>query len=163
MMTKRKVAAIVAGSILAAGVVITGAAVLAANLSGHNWSLGLAGQKSDEDITKVQQSLEAIDNEAVLDVYVKNANTSGTPFGHSIAVRVLVDTEMVPETEDMDAVETAVRSAIASAGVKDTFDILLGVTTEANVISGQGSAEQPITSARDVSYGAMSRDFQIKY
>jgi len=130
----------------------------------HNWGLGLAPQKKDEDIQKVQKAVESVPGDAIIAVSAKNANSSGTPFGHSITVRVLLDSAVVSDTEGIDAVEADIRAAIVEAGVKDSYTLIMGLNVDPGITSGIGSKETPATTADHAGYGTYSRfvEFEVK-
>lgn len=155
----------IAGALLLIGVV---AVVVGATKSGgaHNWDLGLAPQKSDADIAKVQKAVESVESDAVLDIYVSNANTSGTPFGHSIRINVLADTDLLPATDEaaINALATDITRAVQAAGVKDTYDLTIGLDVNSRATSGSGTSEEPAESAKQM-FGAdrvYSESFEVR-
>lgn len=135
-------------------------------LSGHNWDLGFAQQQSADELAKVKSSINATENDAIIDVVVKNANTSGTPFGHSVRVNVLVDSEKLNVKDDIEveALINQVTNAIKTSGVSDTFFVSIGLNINAMAVSGQGTPENPVTSAERMSgaYDLYSETIEVK-
>lgn len=119
-------------------------------LRGHDWSNGLAPQKSAEEIATIQSAVDSVKNDAVLDTLVRNSNTTGQPFGHSISVSILVDADKLSFRNEDDAVVygKVVIEAIRKTGISDVYDVRIGPDVKPGAISGRGTAEEPITEAR---------------
>lgn len=121
----KKTLVIVLGCIVGSVLIIGVATVLVRAVTGQNWALGVGPQQSDSKLDTVKNAVMA--NSAVVDVYVKNANTSGTPFGHSIDVVVVFDETLV-DPQDKRAVgdfADDIQAAIVGARVADAYTLFV--------------------------------------
>src|SRR5690349_4594749 len=121
MMKRPKALAIgasIAGFLLIIG--IGAVAFITLATGSHNWDLGLAPQKSSDELAKVQKAVDTVTNEAILDTHVENANTSGTPFGHSVRVSVLVDQDRIESraSPELQTLAEQLTKAIQDSGLK---------------------------------------------
>lgn len=118
--SSKKIGMIVGGALLLFALMVWGVASL---VTGRDWALGLGSQQSTAKLTKVQRAIETAPD--VLAVSVKNGNTSGTPFGHSIRVLVYFDEAKV-SSADEDALRqftNAVERTIYNAKVSDEYTV----------------------------------------
>lgn len=139
--------------------------VIAQHFSGdRDPALGLGKQSSQATLNEVSDAVKASNNNAIIDVMVKNANTSGTPFGHSIRVNVLVDMDKIAGDESVgqDLIKQQVIDAIRNTEIKDTFLVRVGPSVDPRIISGDGSAEQPLTSAERLARPFVNETIEIK-
>lgn len=133
--------------------VLAGIATLVVKaFNSQDWSLGAGTQRSADEIARVQTAVEAVENDAIIDVHVENANTSGQPLGHSIRVNILLDSERFNSNgaATVDTLASDVEAALRESGVKDTYTILMGLNVAEGAISGRGTPENPVTSAKSM-------------
>lgn len=118
--SSKKIVAIIGGALLLFALMVWGVASL---VTGRDWALGLGSQQSTANLSKVQRAIESASD--VLAVSVKNGNTSGTPFGHSIRVVVYFDEANVSSTDEEALLRftNTVENTIYGARVSDEYTV----------------------------------------
>ena len=144
---------VIAASILLGLGVLTLFVVAVLSLSGaykgHDWGNGLAPQRPASEIASIESAVEtAVPNDA-LDIEVRNTNSSGTPFGHSISVQVLLNHENA-EQYNVKQIGGDIVSAIKQNGLKDEYYVVIGYDVIEGAVSGRGTAGEPLTNAQQV-------------
>lgn len=115
----------------------------------HDWALGFAPQQGSDNIQKIDDALAGIASDAIIDTGVENANTSGTPFGHSMRISVLYDPAKLSEGETEATLTSDIIDAVIGTGVKDSYTLFLAPTTNPRYKNTDGTEEAALTSVDD--------------
>lgn len=127
----------------------------------HDWNQGFAPQNSQADISAIKTAISATKADNILDFNVKNTNTSGTPFGHTISVYVLLDASQTNLTY-RDAFVSVVKG-INNAGIQETYNIAQGFNIDKAIKSGPGSPSEPVTDVQSLNFYAQSTSVQKEF
>lgn len=150
LMTKRLklVISLVAAFLLIVGIGFVAVLIRSDTLQ-RNWNLGLGKQQSSVRIEEVQRTVDSVEHDAILDTHVANANTTGTPFGHSIRINILLDDGIVKETDTttINTIAQDVKKAVQALGIKDTYDLYMAVDDN-NALGIDTSSEYPANAKR---------------
>ncbi len=116
----KKIGMIVGGILLLGVLMVWG---IVSVVSGRDWALGVGSQQSAAKLDTVQRAVSATSD--VLFVNVRNANTSGTPFGHSIRVTVFFDEAKVAPDDEVAVrrLTRAAEDAIYRTKVADEYTV----------------------------------------
>lgn len=132
----------------------------------RNWSLGVGKQQSNSSLGGLSDAVASELQDYVIDTDVRNANTSGTPFGHTVDIRVLIPRSHADKANHK-AIVTAVAKAIASTKKDDSYRLWINSDINPNITGGDGSEDQPLTTAKDVSssgiYPTIVADLQDEF
>ena len=135
---------------------IVAATSLASSYKDHDWGNGLAPQRPTEEVASIKTAVESAVPDDTMDINVSNTNSSGTPFGHSMNVQVLLNHNNA-EQYDTKQIGRDIIDAIKANGLKDKYYIVIGYDVDESIISGRGTAEEPLTSAKQIGIAPVFR------